>query len=585
MNNAELQLAMNGNPESVQQHWQQRKKSKTGRSSTPKRSAKVTGTTLRVDRKEKESPAWVDNYLLRVHNMLEDAEPKRFSDIVSWQNHGRAFKIHRAEVFYDDIMPKYFNCKRASFHRWLRGWGFVRLIEGPDRGAYFHRYFARGLISLIKKKTRYQMCEAMESWCNPGNVLDFPSRSEEQEGDETTIAGAQQPQQATVVATKTDDKILRGKILHEVREMLRMAEIENFSDIVSWSKRGTSFKIHDRALFKEEIMKKYTSCSKLTYFSDTLRSWGFSRLKKGKGDENNAYYHRLFQKDRPELCRSFTKEQMFESMKEYREEQKRLKETSWSLLALDVKIGRRDDPHSHEEGDDPGNEGQSVERGIEALPSHTSVHAANKEPKKNNLANNLASFEEHARLLSLRDDKEFVPFGKNQKDKATKDEQESEDDTAPLPFLSHAQNNIDPINCLGVYPSGYFLDSAFQAGDSTSVSTSQIDVPLVGKEKGAAGASGVDSLFPSRRKTYICSIQNMLDDAEPKGFGSIVSWQSHGRSFKVHNAQRFEKEIRKYSLHKHQNVLQILFLIVSLHFIEQFQSTFTENCYHSTDIC
>ena len=128
---------------------------------------------------------------------------------------------------------------------------------------------------LIKRKTRVQMCQAMESWCNPGNVIGLPPA--ERNGEDALT-------NTTPVAV-VDDKVLRGKVLHEVREILRMAHVDNFTDIVSWSKSGTSFKIHDRDRFKEHIMKKYLTCAKLTYLSDTLRSWGFCRLKQGKGEE------------------------------------------------------------------------------------------------------------------------------------------------------------------------------------------------------------------------------------------------------------------------------------------------------------
>ena len=77
-------------------------------------------------------------YVLRIHEMLEDAEKNSFTSIVSWQSHGRAFKIHDEENFVATIMPRYFKAKLPNLLRWLRAWGFCRITEGRDRGAWYH---------------------------------------------------------------------------------------------------------------------------------------------------------------------------------------------------------------------------------------------------------------------------------------------------------------------------------------------------------------------------------------------------------------------------------------------------------------
>jgi hypothetical protein len=86
-----------------------------------KAAPKVTMDMLRKSRKTpKEPDTSTANYVLRVHDMLEDAQADNFSDVISWQSHGRAFKIHQPEKFYREILPKYFHCKQTSFLRWLR---------------------------------------------------------------------------------------------------------------------------------------------------------------------------------------------------------------------------------------------------------------------------------------------------------------------------------------------------------------------------------------------------------------------------------------------------------------------------------
>jgi hypothetical protein len=80
-----------------------------------------------------------------LHRLMEDAEPKGFSNIVNWQNHGRAFLIHDSSAFVELVLPSYFkHSKLSSFQRQLSLYGFARLTgDGDDRGAYYHECFLR----------------------------------------------------------------------------------------------------------------------------------------------------------------------------------------------------------------------------------------------------------------------------------------------------------------------------------------------------------------------------------------------------------------------------------------------------------
>jgi len=91
-----------------------------------------------------------------LHRMMEDATDRAFSNIVSWQDHGRAFLIHEPKAFVADVLPKYFkHSKLSSFQRQLSLYGFVRLTQdGQDRGAYYHECFLRGRAFLCSKIQR-----------------------------------------------------------------------------------------------------------------------------------------------------------------------------------------------------------------------------------------------------------------------------------------------------------------------------------------------------------------------------------------------------------------------------------------------
>ena len=64
------------------------------------------------------------NFPARLHAMLSD---ERYSHIISWMPHGRAWKVTNKELFVEEVIPKFFGqTKYASFTRQLSGWGFKR---------------------------------------------------------------------------------------------------------------------------------------------------------------------------------------------------------------------------------------------------------------------------------------------------------------------------------------------------------------------------------------------------------------------------------------------------------------------------
>lgn len=91
-----------------------------------------------------------------LHQMLEDADSQSYSDIVSWQTHGRAFHVHDQERFVKEVMPRFFRQTRfSSFQRQLSLYGFLRLTrKGPDHGSYYHELCLRGVPHLSARIQR-----------------------------------------------------------------------------------------------------------------------------------------------------------------------------------------------------------------------------------------------------------------------------------------------------------------------------------------------------------------------------------------------------------------------------------------------
>jgi hypothetical protein len=80
--------------------------------------------------------------------MLEDVAANGHEDVISWQPHGRAFRVHKPLEFATRVMSCYFKkqTQYKSFQRQLHIYGFRRITgKGMlDNGAYYHEKFIRG---------------------------------------------------------------------------------------------------------------------------------------------------------------------------------------------------------------------------------------------------------------------------------------------------------------------------------------------------------------------------------------------------------------------------------------------------------
>lgn len=111
----------------------------------------------------------------RLYSMLKDADGAGFSDVVSWQPHGRCFTVHQPKKFVEEVMPKYFRqSKLTSFQRQVNLYGFRRLTAGKDRGGYYHELFLCGRPDLHRRLVRIRVKgTGFKSASSPATEPDF----------------------------------------------------------------------------------------------------------------------------------------------------------------------------------------------------------------------------------------------------------------------------------------------------------------------------------------------------------------------------------------------------------------------------
>jgi len=98
---------------------------------------------------------------------------------------------------------------------------------------------------------------------------------------------------------------MRGGVIEPFPEKLHrlLLEVEAAGrcDVISFVANGRAFAIHKPDKFFKEIVPLYFRQSRLSSFKRQLNLYGFELINTGPA--RGGYYHELFVKDRPELCR------------------------------------------------------------------------------------------------------------------------------------------------------------------------------------------------------------------------------------------------------------------------------------------
>lgn len=108
--------------------------------------AKIKNELNMTDGKRKGPRGGVtDPFPSKLYEMLEETLSEGLDHIITWQVHGRCFKINDFDVFARDLLPRYFRqTKFSSFKRQMNLYGFRKVLSGTDCGSYYHELFLRG---------------------------------------------------------------------------------------------------------------------------------------------------------------------------------------------------------------------------------------------------------------------------------------------------------------------------------------------------------------------------------------------------------------------------------------------------------
>jgi hypothetical protein len=80
--------------------------------------------------------------------------------------------------------------------------------------------------------------------------------------------------------------------------------------IISWAPHGRCFSVHQPREFTRSLLPNYFNHNAITSFQRQLNLYGFKRITKSGSKDQGHYYHELFLRGRPELCRRMRRQKI-----------------------------------------------------------------------------------------------------------------------------------------------------------------------------------------------------------------------------------------------------------------------------------
>lgn len=96
-----------------------------------------------------------------------------------------------------------------------------------------------------------------------------------------------------------------GRVPNFPAKMHAILSRDDLSDIISWMPHGRSWRILKPREFEVQVIPAYFKHSKFTSFIRQANGWGFRRITEGR--DRNSYYHCLFLRGMPHLCKKMNR--------------------------------------------------------------------------------------------------------------------------------------------------------------------------------------------------------------------------------------------------------------------------------------
>ena len=201
---------------------------------------------------------------IKLHHLLSEIEKDGYERIISWQPHGRAFKIHKKQDFSEIILPRYCHLvKLPSFFRQLKIYGFRKILSGTDKGAYYHELFLRHRIFLSRKMSRKKICDAKIRVEREPDFYTLPPVSRERMppfincADDDAEDEKDNHRTRVTTITRNEASANRMSFPLKLHLMLENEEAVGSKDVISWQSHGRGFAITDSEALVRELMPKY----------------------------------------------------------------------------------------------------------------------------------------------------------------------------------------------------------------------------------------------------------------------------------------------------------------------------------------
>lgn len=93
-----------------------------------------------------------------------------------------------------------------------------------------------------------------------------------------------------------------GRVPNFPAKMHAILSRKDFEDIVAWLPHGRSWRVLKPREFEVKVIPKFFEHAKFSSFVRQANGWGFRRITQGK--DRNSYYHEMFLRGLPHLCKT-----------------------------------------------------------------------------------------------------------------------------------------------------------------------------------------------------------------------------------------------------------------------------------------